>query len=128
MMFSQDFCYSNTRRAPSTFLTSFLVFDISEQVAIIRMARNKINFNNIVTRYNSLRGLGDTEVADSRLIHITLKARDVTWDPPYMEERLLLGDHKPGAQAISKQNMKDNVTVTLEEGLCTGKQLKRRPP
>ncbi|KAK3734161.1 hypothetical protein RRG08_061414 [Elysia crispata] len=88
-------------------------------------AQNLINFNEIATAYNSLsnasgnvpRGL---QVNDSKLTQVTLKARDVTWNPSEMTPVSRRDTKSIKYSHTTQETMHENASIQIHLGLCTG--------
>ncbi|KAK3769897.1 hypothetical protein RRG08_036942 [Elysia crispata] len=92
-------------------------------------AQNLINFNDIATAYNSLRNEArGLQVNDSKLTQVTLKARDVTWNPSEMTPKTTRIGRKRIADRgedshTTDRTLQEDAEVRIRSGLCRGKQL-----
>ncbi|KAK3734163.1 hypothetical protein RRG08_061416 [Elysia crispata] len=101
-------------------------------------AQNLIHFNEIATAYNSLskasgNGPRGLQVNDSKLTLVTLKARDVTWNPSEMTPettrigRTRIADRGEDSHTTDR-TLQEDAAVQIRSGLCRGLNTKVKLP
>ncbi|GFN83962.1 hypothetical protein PoB_001046800 [Plakobranchus ocellatus] len=88
-------------------------FDFQE----IASSHNSLSEQQNNVRSAPLRGL---RVLETRLVNVTLKAKNVTWDPPHLFTSHEQLEESSKESNSSSRNMKETAEVTITQGLCKG--------